>query len=47
MKLGFLNDRKIVEKVIDEKFGFIDFEQMKMKNCGEATANNLRVISAP
>ena len=36
LKLGFLNDRKVVERVIDEKFDFIDFEKMKMKNCGES-----------
>ena len=34
-KLENLEDPKNMEKIIDKEFSFIDFEQKKMKNCGE------------
>ena len=34
--LGFLDDRKVVQQIIEEKFAFIDFETNQMKNCEES-----------
>jgi len=33
-----LNDKKKIEKVVEDEFAFIDFENKIMKNCGEKIA---------
>ena len=30
-----LDDRNKIEKIVDEKFAFVDFDKKMMRNCGE------------